>query len=165
MSIVSLGYLGVQSNKTDDWSQFAQKILGFQQIDRGAKTLSFRMDDYKQRFVVSDELGDSPIVIGWEVGGKAALSTFADKIEDAGYKVQLGTNELATQRCVDSLIVFNDPDGNRIEMFANPQITTEPFIPGRPISGFKTGALGMGHAVLHVRDTEKLVPFYQHEKA
>jgi len=161
MSIMSLGYLGVQSNKTDDWSQFAQKILGFQQIDKGANTLSFRMDDYKQRFVVSDEIGDSPIVIGWEVGTKTDLSEFADKIDNAGHKVQWGNEGLAAQRCVESLIVFNDPDGNRIELFSHPQKTTEPFIPGRPISGFKTGALGMGHAVLHVRDTKNLVPFYQ----
>ena len=26
-----------------------------------------------------------------------------------------------------------------------------PFLPGRPISGFKTGPQGMGHAFLHVK--------------
>ena len=36
-----------------------------------------------------------------------------------------------------------------------------PFIPGRPISGFNTGPQGMGHAVLHVDNIDKLVPFYQ----
>ena len=38
---------------------------------------------------------------------------------------------------------------------------TEPFKPSRPISGFKTGALGMGHVVLHVKDFNKVVPFYR----
>ena len=35
------------------------------------------------------------------------------------------------------------------------------FKPSRPISGFKTGALGMGHVVLHAKDFNKLVPFYK----
>ena len=40
-------------------------------------------------------------------------------------------------------------------------IDTDPFKPGRPISGFKTGACGMGHAVLHVKNINQLVPFYR----
>ena len=36
-----------------------------------------------------------------------------------------------------------------------------PFEPGRPISGFRTGPLGMGHAVLHTEDPEALLPFYR----
>ena len=31
----------------------------------------------------------------------------------------------------------------------------------RPISGFRTGALGMGHAVMHVADVALLLPFYR----
>ena len=38
---------------------------------------------------------------------------------------------------------------------------SDPFNPSRPISGFKTGALGMGHVVLHAKDFNKLVPFYK----
>jgi 2,3-dihydroxybiphenyl 1,2-dioxygenase len=42
-----------------------------------------------------------------------------------------------------------------------PALAAEPFRPGRPISGFKTGALGMGHAVLHATDIDILLPFYR----
>jgi catechol 2,3-dioxygenase-like lactoylglutathione lyase family enzyme len=31
----------------------------------------------------------------------------------------------------------------------------------RPISGFRTGTLGMGHAVLNVENIESLLPFYR----
>ena len=48
------------------------------------------------------------------------------------------------------LIVLSDPLGNRIEIFHGAETATEPFKPGRAISGFRTGPLGMGHAVLHV---------------
>ena len=40
-------------------------------------------------------------------------------------------------------------------------LTEDPFIPGRPISGFKAGPLGMGHAVLHTADIDALLPFYR----
>ena len=40
-------------------------------------------------------------------------------------------------------------------------LTDDPFVPGRHISGFKTGPLGMGHAVLHTDNVDALLPFYR----
>ena len=71
----------------------------------------------------------------------------------------IGVN--SDKRFVQELIHFNDPQGNRVELVFNPMKDTEPFKPSRPISGFKTGALGMGHVVLHVKDFNKVVPFYR----
>jgi 2,3-dihydroxybiphenyl 1,2-dioxygenase len=59
------------------------------------------------------------------------------------------------------MIYCLDPDDNRVELFSAPHMATDPFLPGRPIDGFLTGPYGMGHAVLHVRDVEPLVPFYR----
>ena len=58
MSITALGYIGVHSSKLDDWSALATRLLGMQQIDRAGSTRVFRMDDRKQRFVVTGEDGD-----------------------------------------------------------------------------------------------------------
>ena len=60
-----------------------------------------------------------------------------------------GSRALAEERKVRDLIVLNDPAGNRLEIFHGAETTTEPFKPGRAMSGFRTGPLGMGHAVLH----------------
>jgi 2,3-dihydroxybiphenyl 1,2-dioxygenase len=98
--------------------------------------------------------------IGWEVSQKSDLQYFAAKLDDAGHKVTEGGSELADRRFVADLIVCSDPAGNRIELVWNPQKAEESFIPGRPIDGFKTGPLGMGHAVLHVPDATALLPFY-----
>jgi len=67
MGISALGYLGVHSDKLEDWSQFASKLLGMQEVDRGGRARCFRMDDRKQRFVVSSEKGDKLAFMGWEV--------------------------------------------------------------------------------------------------
>lgn len=119
------------------------------------------MDDYKQRLVVTDEIGDALAFIGWEVNNQTDLQHYATKLDAAGHAVTIGSASLADQRCVAELIVFHDPQGNRIELFYQPGKTTEPFIPGRPIDGFKTGPVGMGHAVLHTADIDTLVPFYR----
>ena len=54
-----------------------------------------------------------------------------------------------------------DPIGNRVEVFHGAEIASEPFRPGRSISGFRTGALGMGHAVLTAERLDEVLPFYQ----
>ena len=59
------------------------------------------------------------------------------------------------------LIAFSDPAGNRLEVFHGPAVASDPFRPGRPISGFLTGPLGIGHAVLNVVDIDQLLPFYR----
>lgn len=160
MPIKSLGYLGVRSDRTEDWKYFAGKVLAMQLADRGGRQLSFRMDDLVQRLVVSDEPGETLAFVGWEVSAKSDLQDFAARLDQAGHRVLIGDRSLADRRFVEDLIVTHDPAGNRIELVWNPLKSEEPFAPGRPIDGFKTGALGMGHAVLHVPDATALVPFY-----
>ena len=70
----------------------------------------------------------------------------------AGVAVKREPAALADQRFVSGLISFADPSGNRLEAFHGAQIADEPFRPGRSISGFRTGPLGMGHAVLMVTE-------------
>jgi len=161
MPICALGYLGVRSDRLDDWSQFASGLLGMQQIDRGGQVLSFRMDDRKQRFVVSNETGDTLAFMGWEVEHSEDLETYAARLDAANIAVEWGSRELADRRFVEKLLICHDPDGNRLELFCNPMIASEPFKSGRPITGFKTGPHGMGHAVLHVVDADQLLWFYR----
>ena len=161
MAVIALGYLGVRSASLDDWSTFAERLLGMQKIDRGGKALAFRMDDRQQRLLVSDEPGDTLAFLGFEVSSRDDLASYAARLDRAGVAVHEGTRELADRRLVGSLIWFEDPNGNRVELFHAPMVAADPFVPGRPIDGFVTGALGMGHAVLHVKDIEVMMPFYR----
>ncbi|WP_323019307.1 VOC family protein [Pararhodobacter sp.] len=161
MALTALAYLGIRSERLEDWGDFASGLLGMQRIDRGGKALAFRMDDRQQRLLVSDEAGDTLAFIGFEVAAKADLDTFAARLDAAGIAVHPGDAALADRRQVEALVWFLDPMGNRIELVHAPRRTDEPFIPGRPIDGFKTGPLGMGHAVLHVKDIAVMLPFYR----
>ena len=115
----------------------------------------------KQRLVVSGEPGEPLSFMGWEVADKTALDAVAARLDAAGVAVEAGSAALADRRFVGDMILCEDPAGNRLEFFCDPMVANDPFIPGRPISGFKTGPLGMGHAVLQVKDPDALVPFYR----
>ncbi|NDD42778.1 MAG: biphenyl 2,3-dioxygenase, partial [Rhodobacteraceae bacterium] len=154
MSLKALSYLGIRSDKLNDWSSFAGGLLGMQKIDKGGKSMAFRMDSQEQRLLVSDEPGETLAFMGWEVGARDDLQTLAAKLDAAGTPVHIGTRELADRRLVQDLIWFLDPMGNRNELVYKPMLASDPFVPGRPIDGFKTGPLGMGHAVLHVQNIE-----------
>ncbi|MEM7423462.1 MAG: VOC family protein, partial [Pseudomonadota bacterium] len=92
---------------------------------------------------------------------KSGLDWLAARLSDAGYPVEAGSRALANRRFVERLIVSTDPAGNRSEFFVGPARADNAFVPGRPISGFRTGPLGMGHAVLHTTDATSLLPFYR----
>ncbi|MBO0711704.1 MAG: VOC family protein [Acetobacteraceae bacterium] len=161
MSIEALGYVGIGSANLAGWSDFATGLLGMQLVERGRSCRAFRMDDRKQRLVIDGEIGEGDRYIGWEVANSAALDQLAARLEDKGVRVRREPAALADQRLVAGLIAFADPAGNRLEAFYGADTAAEPFSPGRTISGFRTGALGMGHAVLMVDRLDELVPFYR----
>ncbi|ABS66180.1 Glyoxalase/bleomycin resistance protein/dioxygenase [Xanthobacter versatilis] len=161
MGVIALGYLGIRSDKMDDWQDFASGLLAMQAVDATRSHVTFRMDDQRQRLFVVNEPGPVVAAIGWEVEERGDLDRFAARLEAAGVTVRRGARALADQRFVEDLITFADPDGNSVELFFNPMRASEPFVPGRPISGFRTGPFGMGHAVLHAVRIDALLPFYR----
>jgi len=153
--IQALGYMVIGSDHGAGWGDFATRLLGMQRVDRGGGLQHFRMDDRAQRLIVAP--GSAPAIIGWEVADAAALDALAARLEAHGTRVRRAN---ANERAVTGLIAFEDPQGTRLEAFHGPQRADAPFVPARPISGFRTGPLGMGHAVLHVADAKALLPFY-----
>jgi 2,3-dihydroxybiphenyl 1,2-dioxygenase len=119
------------------------------------------MDDRKQRLVVHQDAGEGPAFYGWEVENAATLDALAGHLERNGVQVARAARALADERRVADLIVFHDPVGNRVEVFCGAETTAEAFQPGRSISGFRTGPLGMGHAVLTAERVDTVIPFYR----
>ena len=161
MSLISLGYVGVRATRLDEWDGFATRLLGMQRVDSTSGTRAYRMDDRRQRLIVNAAEDDGPGFFGWEVSDARALDALAAHLEKNRVKVARGSRALADERHVMDLILFHDPAGNRIEVFHGAQIASDPFKPGRSISGFRTGPLGMGHAVLKVERIDDAIAFYR----
>jgi 2,3-dihydroxybiphenyl 1,2-dioxygenase len=160
MPVQALGYVGFGSAALDDWRQFGTGLVGLQAVERSPSLLAFRMDDRKQRIVVDRAMPEGERFFGWEVANAAALEALAARLEQAQVDVTAEPQTLADNRRVRSLISFRDPAGNRLEAFYGAEIDDTPFSPGRSISGFRTGPLGLGHAVLTVKDINAVMPFY-----
>jgi 2,3-dihydroxybiphenyl 1,2-dioxygenase len=156
----ALGYAGFGSCDFDDWRQFGTNLVGFQAVERGNSLLAFRMDDRKQRIVIDKSLAEGARFFGWEVEDAAALDALAARLEAARVRVTAEPATLADARRVHALISFRDPAGNRLEAFFGAEIDATPFRPGRSISGFRTGPLGLGHVVLTVCNIDAMLPFY-----
>jgi 2,3-dihydroxybiphenyl 1,2-dioxygenase len=158
--LTALGYAGFGSDKLDDWRQFGTNLVGLQAVERGNSLLAFRMDDRKQRIVIDRSMGDGARFFGWEVADASALDALAAKLEATKVEVTAEPKTLADARRVSGLISFSDPAGNRLEAFYGAEIDDTPFSPGRSISGFRTGPMGLGHAVLTVENIDPMMAFY-----
>ena len=160
MAIQALGYAGFGSADLDDWRQFGTKLVGLQAVEKSPSLLAFRMDDRKQRIVIDRTMPDGARFFGWEVADAVALEGLAARLEKAEIDVTAEPQALADDRRVRGLISFRDPAGNRLEAFYGAEVDDTPFSPGRSISGFRTGPLGLGHAVLTVENIDAVMPFY-----
>ena len=160
MALQALGYVGIHAKDLDEWGRYATRFLGMQLVEQSRTSLSLRMDDRKQRVIVNADRGTASFY-GWEVADAASLDALGARLERAGITVARGSRALADERRVKDMIVFTDPIGNRLEAFHGAEIASEPFQPGRSISGFRTGPLGMGHAVLTVERLDDVIPFYR----
>jgi 2,3-dihydroxybiphenyl 1,2-dioxygenase len=160
MAVLALGYAGFGSAALEDWRQFGTGLVGLQAVERSPSLLAFRMDDRKQRIIIDRSSPEGARFFGWEVADAANLDALAARLEQAGVDVTAEPQAMADNRRVRALISFQDPAGNRLEAFYGAEIDATPFSPGRSISGFRTGPLGLGHAVLTVENIDAIMPFY-----
>jgi 2,3-dihydroxybiphenyl 1,2-dioxygenase len=161
IELKALAYVGIEVANLDEWRRFGTDILGLHLSDRSARTASFRMDERLARLRLEQGDADGRVTMGWEVDDAAALSSFCARLDDAGIAFQRGSSALAQQRGVSDLICLRDPAGNAVEVSHGAGISSQPFAPGRSLSGFRTGALGLGHIVLTVADFPRMRNFYE----
>lgn len=161
MGIRSLGYWGFEVRDPEAWRNLLVSQLGLVEGPKGTDGADvYRNDAYASRIRIQPGEADDIAFIGWEVGGTSELAEMAGKLESGGYAVTTDTAELARHRQVEDLILVEDPDGVRTEIFWGPQIAERPFSSPLVPNGFVAAPNGVGHHVLIVRDREKTMAFY-----
>jgi len=146
--IRQLAYLGFHARDLAAWRDFAAGYLGMQVALETPGRLDVRMDARRMRLSVAAADADGLDCIGFEYEDGAALATTVAWLRSQGVEVMQGTPAEADARGMSALAWLRDPDGHRVELCHGPQLASTPFVPGRPIGGFRTGDLGLGHAVL-----------------
>jgi len=162
MGISQLGYVGLGVKDLKAWEQFATEVLGLAISEQGSDgALYLRMDEYHHRIALLPGGQDDVAYVGWEVPDVQTMEALGAKLEGAGVAVSRVSSEEKERRKVYDLIRFEDPNGVTLEVFYGPLVLARPFQPTRPITGFKTGPLGLGHVVLVAKDFERTVSFYR----
>jgi extradiol dioxygenase len=161
MTVSALGYVGIEATDVDRWLSFAVDILGLRLGDkRGDGEIALRMDDRAARLLVRAGDRDGLGYLGWEVPGEQALLALHQRLEAAGVQARFADEEDCRTRAVQRLFRCLGPDDVPHEFFCGQLRINEPFQPSLPISGFRTGDLGMGHVVLQVDDLPDALRFY-----
>ena len=163
MTITQLGYLGLGVGDIAEWEEFASEVLGMMvSKSSDGSTTYLRMDDYHHRFILHPDAADDVAYLGWQAPTKSAFDDVHSNLKDAGVTVRAATSEELASRKVMDMIAFEDPDGARTEVFHGALVQPDTaFRSPRPIKGFVTGSMGLGHIVLNVNDLEKATAFYR----
>src|ERR1700730_12970358 len=135
MELQALGYFGIRARNLDHWTAFATRLVGFELVEKSRSTLTFRMDDRRQRVVVEADHDDGAAFFGWEVADAAALDRLAARLEAAHVDVERPPRAVADARRVKDLIRFRDPAGNALEAFHGAEIASTALRPGRSAWG------------------------------
>jgi 2,3-dihydroxybiphenyl 1,2-dioxygenase len=160
MEIRALSYVAVEATDLDAWERFANEFLGMPTTREGDGRLLLRMDERAYRFDVRLGSEDRLLWLGWEVSTRAALGEAIAELRAAGLEVTAGSADEARERGVVELAAFQDPAGNRNELFYGQQADFRPLVHTRPMGGYLTGELGMGHAVIGVANFRECFDFY-----
>lgn len=164
MKITSLGYLRVESPQAKEWATFGPEVLGLavsgDPLGR-PDTVMLTNDDRPGRIVISEGPQNRLQCAGWELPSAEDLATATRELQLAGVEVQQGSAEQCRASRVRDLVSFTDPAGFTHELFYGQLVVPGSFRPGRAMSGFVTGAQGLGHIVVHVPDLAESLDFYR----
>lgn len=161
MGVDSLGYVVLNVSGLADWRVLLEKVFGMEPRPRGS-AFDYRMDGYHHRLTLYPAVTDSVAAIGWEVGSIDKLERTVAGLRERQIEVVAESEALRMERKVKRLYSFTCPMiGNRQELYYGPLISNTMFAPSRGISGYKTGALGLGHVVYWVKDLGASVQFYR----
>ncbi|MEX3949705.1 VOC family protein [Paraburkholderia sp. EG287A] len=160
--INALSYIVVETPCIQEWIDQVTNHIGMQvEVTEAGKTIRIRADEKIQRFVVTATDGESTMGMGFEVPDAPTLMACTKALEAAGYKTTPGTAQEIEFRGVKNMVHFRDDDGVRLEIaYGLAEANTE-FVPGRPIGGFRTGNMGLGHVALITGHFEKLSNLYR----
>jgi biphenyl-2,3-diol 1,2-dioxygenase len=158
MAICALGYVCISSRKLDEWKQFAEEVLGLEVSAEKDGGLLLRLDDRPWRFRVEPGDLEDISAIGWECRSEQA---FRDALGVLGQIAEEDPN-LAEKRNVRGLARFTDPAGLVCELFWGPsEDGNRRLVSPVGVSGFVTGAQGLGHVVVATPDPVAYHEFYQ----
>lgn len=161
MSVIGLGYVGLNVSDVSAWKAWARDFVGAMEAPTSPGGVErLRFDDQAWRVALESGDKDDIAWIGLEVAGPAELAELRERLAAAGIAVEDATPELLAERGVMGLVRCLDPEGLGVELYYGPtHLTHIPFVSPQGVR-FVTGRQGLGHVVLATRDIAATRRFY-----
>lgn len=151
--IHSLSYVGFGSPNFEEWIGFGTNILGAEYAGRGADdAVRLRIDDLNYRLAIHPADQDEIRYIGWATANEVKFNAFVEHLTSIGVEFEKGKPDELEERQVADLVWWTDPWGHRHEVIWGKKANPTSFNSPRGVSGFVTGAQGLGHVVIFVPD-------------
>ena len=161
IEISALAYVAAETTDIGNWKAYAEGVLGMMTAPSADGGLYVKMDERQFRIAVRPGSRNAYVASGWEVRGQAAFEAGVAKLEAAGVAFQRGDSALCQLRCVQQLVAFDDPSGNRHELVWGFKSDFARFASPVGVSRFLTGDIGMGHTVLPATAFDATVRFFR----
>jgi 2,3-dihydroxybiphenyl 1,2-dioxygenase len=149
-----LGYVVIESERLDDWEQFARDGIGLHADRLSPELLALRIDDRQRRIIIRRGPAEDAIALGWETDDAEALARMHAHLVANAITPDAGPLSEANARGIEGYFGFLGRKGLRHEFFADARRTNQPL--AARVSGFVTGAGGLGHVALFTREPEAL---------
>ena len=160
--VKALGYIGCSVSDAKAWENLLVPIFGLERRSDSPKGVHhYRMDEYHHRLVLHESKKDKLEYIGWETETREDLEALVAHLKKKKVEVKKASGALREERGVMELYYCTGPDKVRTELYFGMSQDYRAFSPGRGISGFNTGELGLGHIVLVSSDREKTTKWYR----
>ena len=159
---INLAYLALQVRDLARWCRFAADMLGLPApATNDDGTLALRLDDRAHRFILRQGASDDIDALGWEVAKQQDFDAIVARAQAAGANPAVGDTALRQARHVERLVHFTGPDGVRNELVMGLGQAGTAFASKLMPGGFRTDAMGLGHAVLSSTDMQQAASFYR----
>jgi 2,3-dihydroxy-p-cumate/2,3-dihydroxybenzoate 3,4-dioxygenase len=142
IAIEQLRYVRLGTGDLSTASDFAQRILGLELVDKDTTQASFRSDFRDHTLVFTKEARPTQTV-GFEVRDADTLQRAADALARCGYDITPGSAEGAARRKAKTYLTFRDPGGVAIDLVVRPLHSGWRYFPSRDagITGLAAVAL------------------------
>ena len=158
-AVTQIGYLEIETADRPSWLRLA-RLIGFE-IDAREQATGLRMDaDRWARIILRESGAERLSAVGWEAASPDDFQAILQRLEQAGAQPCMRP-DLAHFHNVQQLAEFEDPDGNRGELYWSACTTIrKPFRSPEYVT-FIASDNGMGHVTLAAADIARSMAFYQ----
>jgi len=156
INLHEIRYVRLGTRNLDAAAEYATRILGLQQVRREGNSIYFRSDS-RDHTLVYYEGDPRKHATAFQVTSQEEMDAAASTLEDMKVHVHRGTKAECEQRYVESMIGFDDPSGNSIELVYRPQASGWRYFPSRD-----AGITGFSHIGLRSADPGRDEKFWTH---